>query len=491
MLNPDLVAATSALTEGRVGQVLPLLERAAAITGADAEHWQGVMATAGRLGDDDLALAAAGKLRALATRNDNVKAAVMHYLGETGHVRDALTLARKLESDHPTDARWPLAVATHLARTGREDDAVRSLRRAVRLAPASGLAWEMLAGLKTFATGDADLASLEQAAAAIKDPVQAAPFAYALAKAYDDLGDVDRAFTFYQRGAAMMLGGRAPRMDSFFAQIEAVRSAFPTARLAPGNATTRTERPILIIGCPRSGTTLLERVLATSPDIASGGELKMLRLACLGFSPPSPAAVDAFVASAGGETAAWQQVADTYVRKLTARFGRADNVIDKGLVNYLYVGALALALPQARIIHVRRNPLDVAWSCYRRRFHDGLAWSYNFESIAAFMRGYAEICMFWKDALPERILAIDFEHLVLDPDTETARVFNFLGLERPESWRSFHERSDAVLTASQLQVRKPLNPSGIGVWKRYERHLGPLADALMKFGVMRRAEPPQ
>ena len=217
----------------------------------------------------------------------------------------------------------------------------------------------------------------------------------------------------------------------------------------------------------------------------------MLRLACLGFSPPSPAAVDTFVASAGGETSAWQLVADTYVRKLTARFGRADNVVDKGLVNYLYVGALALALPQARIIHVRRNPLDVAWSCYRRRFHDGLAWSYNFESIAAFMRGYAEICMFWKNALPERILAIDFEHLVLDPDTETARVFGFLGLERPENWRAFHERSDAVLTSSQLQVRKPLNPSGIGAWKRYERHLGPMVDALVKFGVLRHAEPPQ
>jgi len=481
----------SALNEGRIGAALPLLERAAAIPAADAEHWQGVMATAGRLGDDDLALAAARKLRALATRNDNVKAAVMHYLGETGHVRDALTIARSLESDHPTDARWPLAVATQLARTGREDDAVRSLHRAVRLAPTSGLAWEMLAGLQTFAPGDADLERLEQAAAAIKDPVQAAPFAYALAKAYDDLGDVDRAFTFYERGAAMMLGGRAPRMDSFFAQIEAVRSAFATTRLVPGNATTRTERPILIIGCPRSGTTLLERMLATSPDIASGGELKMLRLACLGFSPPSPAAVDTFVAGAGGETSAWQLVADTYVRKLTARFGRADNVVDKGLVNYLYVGALALALPQAKFIHVRRNPLDVAWSCYRRRFHDGLAWSYNFESIAAFMRGYAEIGMFWKNALPERILAIDYEHLVLDPDTETARVFGFLGLERPENWRAFHERSDAVLTSSQLQVRKPLNPSGIGAWKRYERHLGPMVDALVKFGVLRRAEPPQ
>ena len=149
-----------------MGDVLEPLERATALATGDPAHWQGVVATAARIGDDDLALQGATRLRALAPKDVGVQATQMHFLGEAGRIRDALSLARKLESDHPADARWPVAVATHLARIGREEDAIRSLRRAVRLAPGSSLAWEILSGLKTFGSDDPDLASLERAAAA-------------------------------------------------------------------------------------------------------------------------------------------------------------------------------------------------------------------------------------------------------------------------------------------------------------------------------------
>jgi hypothetical protein len=448
------------------------------------------MNLAANIGDDDLALVAASKLRAVAPKDPAGQAAQMHFLGETGAVRNALAIARKLESEHPTDPRWPLTVGTHLVRTGREGEAIVALHRAVRHAPNSPIAWEILAGLKTFTAGDPDLAALEQAAAATRDPAQGASFAYALGKAYDDLGDFDRAYRYFERGAAMMLQGRAPRMEGFFSQIADVRAAFPAARLAGAHATARTERPILVIGTPRSGTTLLERILASSPAVTSGGELKMLRLACLGFTPPSPARVDTFVAHCGSERGAWERVAETYVSRLAGRFGRADHVVDKGLVNYLYLGALVLALPHAKIVHVRRNPFDVAWSCFRHRFHDGLAWSYNFESIAAFLRGYAEMCQHWKEALPDRILSVDYERLVSESEPETQRIFDFLELERPADWQAFHRKSATVLTTSQLQVRRPLNAAGVGAWKRYERHLAPMVDALVKFGVVRKAGVP-
>lgn len=491
IVHPDLAAASAALSEQRLGDVLEPLERAAALQSADASHWLGVVDLAVRIGDDDLAATAATQLRALAPKDPGRRAVEMELLAPIGRVREALTMARRLEADHPSDARWPVLAGTYLARLGSEDEAIRSLHRATRRGAVLAVAWEQLASLKTFTTDDPDFAALAQAAAEAGDKPDDAATVYAFAKACDDIGDVDRAFEWFKRGAALVLSGRVPRMDAFFTQAAEVRAAFPPERLMAEHATERSERPILIIGCARSGTTLLERILASSDDVASGGELKMLRLACLGFSPPSPARVEAFVRRSGCESKAWQRVADTYVRKLVHRFGRANSVVDKGLVNYLYVGALALALPRARIIHVRRDPMDVAWSCFRRRFHEGLAWSYNFDSLAAFIRAYDDMSAYWKAAIPGRILTVEFEDLVSEPEGESARIFEFLGIERPQDWQSFYRKSGIVHTSSQLQVRRPLNSDGVGAWKRYERHLGPLRDALARYGVLREAPVPR
>jgi hypothetical protein len=345
------------------------------------------------------------------------------------------------------------------------------------------VAWESLANLRTFRHGDPEFAEIERLARVSGDRPEAAGFAYALAKTYDDIGDVDSAFEWFARGSRRVLAGRVPHMEALFREAADVCAAFPPERLAAGAESDRPERPILVLGCPRSGTTLIERILATAPGTASGGELKLLRLACLGFSPPSPERVADFVRSSGGEAAVWRRVADTYVGKLRTRFGQADGVIDKGLVNHLYVGALALGLPNARILHMHRDPMDVGWSCFRRRFHEGLNWSYHFDSIAAFLRVYEGIVDYWKRNLPGRILTVEFERLLSDPESETARIFEFAGLERPSDWRSFHEQRAVVLTSSQQQVRRPLNAEGVGAWRRYEKHLGPLKDALRRYGV--------
>jgi hypothetical protein len=436
-----------------------------------------------QIGDDEIALLAARRLRALAPKDPGRRAVEMELLAGIGKVREALSASRRLESDQPADARWPLLAGTYHTRLGAREEAISALHRATRRSTAPAVAWEQLAGLKTFTSEDPDFEAVKHAAADAARKPDGAALAYAYAKICDDVGDVDRAFEWYQRGAALSRGGRMPRMDAFLAQAADARAAFPAGRLVPANATDRAERPILIIGCPRSGTTLLERIVASSDKVAPGGELKMLRLACLGFSPPSPVRVESFVQRSGGERQAWADVADIYVRKLVQRFGRADRVTDKGLVNYLYLGALALALPRAHIIHVRRDPMDVAWSCFRRRFHQGLAWSYHFDSIAAFLRVYQDLMDHWHNVLPERILPVDYEALVQDPDAQTQRVFDFIGVPRPETWHLFHEAKGAILTASQIQVRRPLNAEGVGAWRRYERFLGPLREALSRYGV--------
>ncbi len=483
-LTTDLGAAVAALEQARFGDILPALERAASADVPDAWHWQRVAEIAGRIGDDDSAVTAVRRLVALAPRDLRRRIALRELLGGNGAVREALTLARKLEQEVPDDPLLRVGSAVLEGRLGREEEALRTLRSALRRAPQLLIGWEILASLKTFRGGDdPERQQLEQLVARSSDRPETAGIVYALAKACDDAGDVDRAFELFMRGSQRILGKRQPRTDSFYQEAADLRAAFPADRIATAGGRDRPDRPILVLGCPRSGTTLLERILVTDPQAHSGGELKYLRLACLGFTPPAPARVDAFVQSAGGEARAWQTLADTYVRKLVGRFGTADGVVDKALVNYLYVGALALGLPRARFIHVRRDPMDVAWSCFRRRFHEGLAWSYHFDSIAAFLRVHQDTMDHWAEALPSRLLVLDYEKLVAEPDAETARVFAFAGLTRPDDWRAFHARKGTIITASQLQVRRPLNAAGVGAWRRYGKHLGPLREALIRHGV--------
>jgi hypothetical protein len=482
-LSTALTAATLALEQGRFGDIVSSLEQAASIDTRDSLHWQRILDIAGRIGDDDIALKAARQLVQLTPKDTRRRLVLRELLGETFHAREALTIARKLEEENPADPMLSIATAVLLGRLGREDEALRELRAVLRRAPNLALAWEVMAGLKTFRADDPEFQQLERIARGSPDRPETAPLAYALGKAYEDVGNYEQALPWFARGSARVLGNRLPRMDSFFQEALDVRAAFPAERIAAGQTRERTERPVFVLGCPRSGTTLLERILVTDPTAVSGGELKLLRLSCLGFTPPSPARVDAFVQGCGSETQAWSRVAETYVHKLNARFGQADGVVDKGLINYLYVGAAAMGLPQARFIHVRRDPMDVAWSCFRRRFHQGLAWSYHFESIAAFMRVYQDTMDHWNAVLPGRILTVEFEKLVGDAESETARIFGFAGLQRPADWRSFHEKKGTVITSSQLQVRRPLNSDGVDTWRRYEKILEPLRVSLVRHGV--------
>jgi tetratricopeptide (TPR) repeat protein len=468
----------------QAGDVLAGLERAAAIETTDPRHWQRVLDTAARIGDDDLALLAARRLAAADPRNPRFRALLADRLSEAGQLREALAVTRRLAEEDPKNPGLPLAIAIQLGRLGREEEALASVRVAIRRSPQSAIAWETYANLKTFEPGDRDLVDLERLAVASPDRPDTSGFAFAMAKACDDVGDHERAFEWFARGNARVRGSHLPRLGDLLRGAEDLRAAFTPSLLDAAAATDRAERPILVMGSPRSGTTLVESILAAAPGASSGGEMKILRLACLGFSPPSPDRVTRFVQEFGGARAAWERVAATYVDRLDRRFGTADGVVDKGLVNYLYLGAVALALPGARIIHVRRDPMDVAWSCFRRRFRDGLYWSYHFESIAAFIRVYEDTMAYWKQLLPGRILTVDFERLVSSPDDETARLFEHAGLERPADWQSFHERKGVVMTASQRQVRRPLNPGGVQAWRHYERFLGPLQDALRRNGLL-------
>lgn len=473
-----LLNAQNALAARRPADALAALEQAAAAPRGSARHWAGVAQLAHRLGDDDLALAAARRLLAGAPADRVRRTLVMELTAETGRAEDAVTMARALERDAGPDPIPALSLGINLARLGRGEEAIAALRRALSIAPDLAVAWEQIALIKRFTPGDADIGAMEAAAQRAKTPLDRAIFAYALGKARDDIGDVDSAFAAFSLGAGLIAGPGSPNLTGLRTQAHEVPAAFPQ----PEHGSDATSAPILIIGNARSGTTLVERILAVDPTLTAGGELKALRLACQRFPAPSPPAVESATAKSGGRRALWNAVGRAYLSRVAARFGDA-RVVDKSLINFLYAGAFLAAFPKGRVIWVRRDPLDVAWSCFRTRFRDGLLWSYRFDALAAFMRVYRDIASHWAALYPDRVYALDYEALIAKPDLEATRLFAFIGRPIPD-WRSFTEHKGAVLTASFMQVRQPLNDRSIGAAHRYGAHLDPLRVALAHEGLL-------
>ena len=212
---------------------------------------------------------------------------------------------------------------------------------------------------------------------------------------------------------------------------------------------------------PRSGTSLVEQIAASHPDVFGAGEIDSLD----GFRQGFPENVAGLGSAAAG--------------KILACFaGESRRVIDKTPTNFHYLGLIARLLPNARIVHCRRDVRDSGLSCYFQNFKAPLAWSTDLVDIGRYTRAYETIMAHWRTVLPKPILEIDYEALVVDIEGESRRLIDFLGLEWDDACLSFHKTRRIVLTASATQVRRPVYASSVGRWRAYERELQPLIETL-------------
>jgi hypothetical protein len=238
------------------------------------------------------------------------------------------------------------------------------------------------------------------------------------------------------------------------------------AALARGSSTS--ELPTLIVGMPRSGTTLLEQALSAHPGIAAGGELEDLRdLAREAYAGP--------ITSPRLDT-----LAARYLGRLRAIGPEAQRVTDKMPHNFLHLGLVALMLPRARVIHCRRDPVDTCWSCFRQHFGAGLAYTTDLAWLGAFHRSYADLMEHWRGALPLAMLEVDYEELVAQPEPTLRRVLAFLDLPWHPACLEPHKARRIAATVSRAEVQRPIHQGSVGRAAPYRPHLGPLLDALSR-----------
>ncbi|MCF8479475.1 MAG: sulfotransferase [Rhodospirillum sp.] len=378
----------------------------------------------------------------------------------------------------PTDPEALALGADILLSLGRMGDAEVRARAALARWPESVNALATLAKLKTFTPGDPDWTAIETLLkkADSLGPNDAVSLRFAAAKALEDQGDLDGAFDQLAQGNA--LKGRTLPDD--LPPVEAHVAAMVTwdgprlAAFASDGVGPDDPLPVFIVGMPRSGTTLLEQMLASHGAVHGAGETLLLDH-CLAEAGLSAYALDPGVITPERV----RRVGEGYLAGLRAMAPEAKRIINKTPANWLHLGILRLALPGARIIHSRRDPLDVGWSCYKNLFGRGHAWTTDLSRLGRYQRLQDRLTAHWAAILsPERITAVDYEALVGDLEGEARRLVAFLGLDWDPACLHPAETERAVHSLSKVQVRAPVHKGSVGKWRKVESHLEPLKRAL-------------
>ncbi len=402
---------------------------------------------------------------ALQSQNNSDGAAVCYRAALATEPGDSTTLNRLAAT---------LTVAGHL------DEATRSYEEAIKVAPDNVGIHLNYAALKAFTKDDARLARLEELLARedqLSDQQRIA-LHFTLGKAYADLGDADRSFHHLDAGNRLKRQHVTYDERGTLLLMQRIRDVFTSDLLrARANPGYDSEAPVFVLGMPRSGTSLVEQILASHPRVFGAGEVKDLVATASMFSERTASSYPELLGRLSD--ADLKEFGKTYVEQLSKAAAGKDRIVDKMPSNFLFLGLIHLALPRARIIHVKRNPVDTCLSCFSLLFAEDQPYAYDLTELGRYYRAYDCLMAHWRSVLPPgRILEVQYEDLVKDFETNARRIVTHCGVDWDERCLAFHETPRPVHTASLVQVRKPIYSSSVGRSALYGSHLKPLLDAL-------------
>lgn len=387
----------------------------------------------------------------------------------------AAALAAQASRAQPGNPALLVLRGTALTFCGHIDEAERALEDCIRSAPGLGSAHWTLSKLRRWSSQENHVPRLQRLAATLADADPAAPYVYyALFKELEDCGRNAEAWTALERGCAsrrrhVLYDADAERR--LFAQLAARCDAGFLSHQAPAG---EGPVPIFIVGQPRSGTTLLERILGAHPQVRDAGELHdfpfQLAWAC---DHQVPAMLDeTMVAAAPGLD--WVGLGARYLGHSQWRARSRGFYTDKLPRNFMQLGFIHKALPSARILHMVRDPMDTCFSNLKELFGAAYPHSYDQADMAHHYRHYAGLMQHWREVLPGRFLDVSYEALVADPERVAREVLAFCGLEWEPGCVAIEDRHDASSTASTVQVREPIHVRNVAQWRRHAAQLEPL-----------------
>lgn len=370
----------------------------------------------------------------------------------------------------PRDTRAMVGMGQIASLEGKFADAEAAFRRALEIDPRESFAWAALVSLRKQIPADADwVKRAEEIADGGLNRVDEAMLRFAIGKYYDDVGDFAQAFRSYRRANELhKLCAEPYDRQGYTRFIDAVISARTPEAIASASATgSDSERPVFVLGMPRSGTSLVEQIIASHPAAHGAGEIDFWQTVV------RRNAAD-FWKSLPGEPER-RKLARDYLEILTGHSANALRVVDKTPINANYLGIIHTTFPKAPIIFVQRDPIDTCLSCYFQQFPPALNWSMDLGDLAHYYRESQRVAAHWHRVLPPgTVLDVPYEELVSDQEKWTRRIIEFIGLSWDDRCVDFHKTTRAVITASNWQVRQELYMSSVGRWRHYEKFIGPL-----------------
>ena len=402
-------------------------------------------------------------------------------LYEQQWLEEAEGLYRRLLEKDPDQPEVLNNLGMVVASLARRAEAESIFRQLVETAPWFGHPYLNLALSHRFGPSDASQIAdmtklLRRSQVADEDALYVH---YALGKALDDCGEHEKAFAHYHK--ANQLRRRQVNFDieAIGEGFERLKRVFSPALFEQFSGTGNASRePVLIVGMPRSGTTLLEQVLSAHPQIRPAGELRKLSELVLRLeqSADDKAAYPECLNEI--DPGQLEEMASAYLTELTGRAGAAQRMTDKMPMNFMNVGLMALLFPDVTFLHCVRNSLDTCVSNYFQHFPPGLDYAYDLEELGRYYALYQDMMAHWCQVLPGRLLDVHYEALVNEPRSTLEPVLASLGLPWDDACLAHHESVERVQTLSLWQVRQPLNTESVERWRHYENQLGPLIEAL-------------
>jgi tetratricopeptide (TPR) repeat protein len=409
-------------------------------------------------------------------------------LGAEEQNEEALKLYAQVVRRFPESADNWVSYGHVLRAIGRQDDAVANYRIATAVRPTCGEAWYAIADLKAGRFTDADIAQLRDLVAsqalADEDRIQ---LEFALGRALEQFGNTADAFAHYCTGNSLRAARSNYNADAIQLHVDRSISVLTRTyferRVEGGEPS---PDPIFILGMPRAGSTLIEQIVSSHPQVEAVGELSDIPHLANGLAKGGVAAFDnsAYLdnllsltdseVSQLGRSYIWS----TGLRRRTTR----PFFVDKMPNNWLHIGLILSILPNAKLIDARRHPMACGFSNYRQYFAHGQEFSYDLSSMGRFYRDYERMMCHFDEVIPDRIYRVMHEELVRDPEGEIKRLLAYLSLEFDDRCLRFYENRRTVRTASSEQVRRPINTEGLAQWRAFEAWLGPLRDALGPLG---------